>query len=123
MPMRQITDHHDGHGLAETMLVEADPIDPDAGGASHHYVVSLEGAQLARIQFWHGPRHEPGSQPGILDSVLLAILIDRMRGFEAGVFSCPTNRDVREHCEAALRALQARADERARRGVLGQAVK
>jgi hypothetical protein len=30
--MRRITDHHDAHGTSERMLVEADPIDPDAGG-------------------------------------------------------------------------------------------
>ena len=122
MPMRRITDHHDGHGLAETMLIEADPIDPDAGGASHHYVVSLEGAQLARMQFWHGPRHEPGSQPGILDAVLLAIVIDRMRCFNEGPLRARENALVLTKSEEALHWLKHRADERARRGVLGQAV-
>jgi hypothetical protein len=119
--MRQITDHWDGHRLAESLVIEADPIDPALGGASHHYVVSLEGAQLARIQFWHGSRHEPGSLPGILDTVLLAIVIDRMRCFERGPLACPTNREVLDYCDAALRALKSRADDRARRGVLGKA--
>lgn len=33
--MREITTHHDGHGLNESIEIEAD--DPGPGGASHHY--------------------------------------------------------------------------------------
>jgi hypothetical protein len=121
--MRTITDHHDGHDLTESIVIEADALDPANGGASHHYVVQLDGLQLARIQFWQGPRQEPWATPGVLDSVLLAIVIDRMRSFQDGPLASRENALVRTHCEEALMWLKHRADDRAKRGVLGKAVK
>lgn len=119
---RQITDHHDGHGLTESLIIEADG--PGPGGASHHYRVHIQvdGAKLfdvAEVQFQKGPRLETGSTPGVVESVLLAIVIDRMRSFNAGDYRCRENALVMTKCEEALHWLKARADERARRGVLG----
>lgn len=57
-----ITDHHDGHGLAELLRIFKDDPDPNAGGASHNYQVvygsgpGRAGRDCARIQFQHGPR-------------------------------------------------------------------
>lgn len=117
--MRTITDHHDGHGLAESIHIIADDIDPDAGGASYRYeVLDVAGTTLGSINFQRGPRLAEGSTPGVLDSVLLAIVADRMRCFNAGALSTPENIQVLKHVEEALRWLRLRADERARRGVL-----
>lgn len=121
--MRQIIDHHDGHGLAESIIVEADDFDPNGGMASHHYTATINGAEVARLQFQQGPRNVAGSTPGVLDSVLLAIVIDRMRSFNAGPFNTRENALVMTHCQEALHWLRHRADERAIRGVLGQNVK
>lgn len=122
---RMITDHYDGHGLTESIVIEADEEDQKAGGASHYYVASIGGPNVKgqivmKAQFQHGPRNEEGSTAGVVESVLLAILIDRMRSFNAGPYACRENALVRTHCEEAMHWLKHRADERARRGVLGK---
>ena len=118
---RTITDHFDGHGLVDSIEVVADEAGP--GGASHTYRAYIGGAEVAHIQFQRGPRNEPASTPGVLDGVLLAIVIDRMRCFDAGEYRCRENSLVRTKAEEALHWLKHRADERARRGVLGHNVK
>jgi hypothetical protein len=114
---RTIDDHFDGHGLADSIQLLADP--PGPGGASHEYRAYVGDLEVARVKFQKGPRHEPGSTPGILDGVLLAIVVDRMRAFDAGEYRCRENALVRTKAEEALHWLKHRADERARRKVLG----
>ena len=121
LTQRTITDHFDGHGLADSIEVIADELGPS--GASHDYHAYIGGAEVARIQFQKGPRNESGSTAGVLDGVLLAIVIDRMRCFDAGEYRCRENSLVRTKAEEALHWLKHRADERARRGVLGHNVK
>lgn len=113
--------HHDGHGLTERLLITGDDRDPAAGLASHHYRVYDRdtGTEYARIQFQHGPRHESGSTSGILDSVLLAVLLDRFNGFQSGPYVSEENALVIEHLTAALAQIKARADRRAAAGTLG----
>ena len=117
-----ITDHHDGHGLAESITLTCEPRNgPDVGGASHRYMASIDGtaAAVLDVQFQKGPRSEPGSTPGVIESVLLAIVADRMRSFQAGPYSCRENALVLTKVEEALHWLKHRADGRAKRGVLG----
>lgn len=134
---RRIETHHDGHGLAERIEIEAD--EPGPGGASHKYrvYVDISGTQraydsgctgqarenVAEIQYQRGPRAEDGSTPGVLDSVLLAIVADRMESFQAGPFASTYNSNALVHVRQAMRELKFRADERAARGVLGKNVK
>lgn len=129
----RITDHHDGHGLNELCVIEKD--EPGPGGASHKYMINrqlvvggdfvAEPALIsaAYIQFQCGPRHERGSIPGIVEGALLAVLIDRMRAFQAGPYSCRENAIVLTHLEDAMHWLRHRADARAKRGVLGTTAK
>ncbi len=125
--MRQITEHHDGHGLNDGIVIEADQ--PGPGGASHFYLFHT--ADLDQrgdagggiIQFQKGPRSEPGSIPGITEAALYAILLDRLRGFQAGPYACPENARQIAQLEAALAETKARADARAARGVLGRYAK
>lgn len=127
-PSRSVIDHHDGHGLAESIQIDADA--PGPGGASHHYWASIRIAgedsitssfhHVADIQYQVGPRDEEESTPGVIDSVLLAIVTDRMRSFQAGPYACRENALVLTKTEEALHWLKHRADERARRGVLGK---
>ena len=118
--VKLITEHHDGHGLNESLSIEADAPDSKAGGASHHYLVGISEDCVADIQFQHGPRNEAGSQPGITEAVLYAILLDRLRAFQAGPFPHPANEDQIQALELCLASTKARADERANRGVLGR---
>lgn len=125
--MRTITTHHDGHGLNETITLKADP--PGPGGASHRYMAAIrvepeipgntEDVRVLDMQFQCGPRHEPASTPGVTEAVLYAILLDRLRAFQAGPYACPENEEQIRYLEAALAATKKRADDRAARGVLG----
>lgn len=135
--MREITTHHDGHGLADRIIIEADG--PGPGGASHRYDVyvdisgterayaqgctGLSREKVAQIHYQKGPRNESGSSPGVLDSVLLAIVRDRMEAFQAGPYACVENEIVRTAVMQAMQTLKDRADARAARGVLGKNVK
>lgn len=117
---REISSHLDGHGLNDRIRIFADAVDPNAGGASHNYTVVLDGQVVATINYQHGPRLEANSTPGITDAVLLAIVADRMACFNAGPYACRENALVRTHVELAMHWERARADDRAKRGVLGK---
>jgi hypothetical protein len=124
--MRTIDIHHDGHGLNESIVIVADT--PDSSGASHLYSMQIEqpekdGWQVAQIQFQKGPRNVEGSIPGATEASLLAVLIDRLRGFQAGPYSCRENAIQLTKLEEVLHWTKARADERAKRGVLGKNIK
>lgn len=118
---RVITEHHDGHGLNESIVMTTD--EADKSGAAHAYRASINGAEVARVQFQKGPRHEPESTPGMTEAAVLSILIDRMRGFQNGPYSCRENAIILTKLEECLHWTKARADARAKRGVLGQWVK
>jgi len=118
--VRELDQHHDGHGLNELLKVIADDLDPMAGAASHRYTVTIGGEMVADIQFQQGPRESPASKPGCTEAVLLAILADRMRCFNAGPYGCRENALVLTKVEEALHWTRHRADERAKRGVLGK---
>ena len=125
MKETRITTHHDGHGLNESIIITRDERDPDAGGASHRYTLEFNAMtdglyEVGRLQFQHGPRNEPGSTPGLTDQAVLAVLIDRHEGFQAGPFACSENEHTMHHLREALRSLKERADERASRNVLGK---
>lgn len=117
---RTIIEHHDGHGLTESIVVEADAQDAKAGGASHVYACYMSGVLVSTIQFQHGARHVDGSTPGVVEGVLLAVLIDRLEGFQAGPYACQENADQLLCLRSALQLTKARADARAARGVLGR---
>ena len=118
--MRTLTDHYDGHGLNESIVITADERDPNSGGASHCYIADIDGCEVARVQFQHGPRKVEGSKPGMTEAAVLVVLIDRLRGFQAGPFACRENALMLTKLEEALHWTRARADERARRAVLGK---
>lgn len=123
-----ITHHHDGHGLNDETVIEADDRDPKCGNASHNYYIKVPNPRTSRpsgldtqcfIHFQHGARNEPESIPGALDGAVLAILIDRYEGFQAGKHACPENEEVLDHLTAAMACMKARADARAAQRVLG----
>lgn len=96
------------------------------GSASHIYRVSPLGCDewgnqypSQDITFQHGPRNDPNSKPGVLDTDLLEIVRDRLKGFQSGEYSCRENACALTHIEEALMWLAKRAADRAERGVLG----
>ncbi len=103
--------------------------EPGSGGANHHYMVTTpdwgrdpDGANahgVWDIQFQNGPIAEVGVN-GLTQEVLLSVVIDRLRSFQAGPFSSRENALALTKCEEALHWLQQRTLDRMRRGVEGQ---
>lgn len=118
MPDREITDHHDGNGLLDKMHVYATD-DGGPGGAAHTYKINGPDDIRHLILFQRGPCNGDDSQAGILDPVLLAIIIDRLRCFQAGQYSTRENAIALTHLETALLWMHQRSNKRAKRGVLG----
>ena len=94
---------------------------PGAGNASHRYVITMHGepADVAEINFQHGPRNDPTSIHGVLDCDLLEIVRDRLKSFQAGEFATRENACALTHIEEALMWMNKRVEDRAVRGVLG----
>lgn len=127
--MRQITDHK-VNGLNEDLHITVLD-EPGQGGASHVYSIAIgnnpgtdEGGsqEKCRIEFQNGPIKETGVN-GISQEALLAIIIDRLRSFQAGEYKCRENALALTYCEEALMWLQKRTRDRMARGVEGINVK
>lgn len=98
--------------------------EPGAGGANHEYRVAPELAagvadDMLSVSFQNGPINEVGVN-GVTQEVLLAIVIDRLRSFQSGPFSCRENALALTKCEEALHWLHSRTKERMSRGVEGK---
>lgn len=105
---------------APTSVAAIDARDPAAGNASHVYGIQHGGPKdVLRIAFQHGPRGLPASTPGIFDDDLLAIIEDRLDGFQTGPFACQENADALAAVRAARTALGLRVARRIAQGVLG----
>ena len=117
--MREITTHIDPFGAAD-LKITCDDADPNAGGASHDYVVAIGDFVVAEVQYQHGPRGVDGRLTGAIDSAILAIAIDRMECFQEGPFAHESNARALAHLRDAADILRSRAAERKGRGVLGQ---
>ena len=92
-----------------------------AGGANHHYsVYSLDSPAFTPtfLQFQNGPIKEAGVN-GITHEVLLAIVADRLEGFQQGPYACKENEFALLCVHAAMSALKQRTLERMERGVEG----
>jgi hypothetical protein len=117
-PEVRIYDHHDGHGLNESIDISGTNVH-EPSGAYHDYVGKLADKVVLSVQFQKGPRNEPGSREGCLEAALLAIVAHRMRCFNEGEYKCRENALVLTKIEEAIHWLKHRADDRKRRGVLG----
>lgn len=118
--MRTINDHVVNPANDKLSITVLD--DPGAGGANHLYEVSgyagLSGHESVLIEFQNGPINEAGVN-GITQEVLLAIVADRLRSFQAGPFACRENALALTKIEEAQHWLQQRTIARMRRGVEG----
>lgn len=100
--------------------------EPGAGGANHRYEISGFGTDEAFsgddkrliILFQNGTIPENGVN-GVTQEALLAIVIDRLRSFQAGKFACRENALAVTKLEEAMHWLQHRTRSRIDRGVEG----
>lgn len=126
--MRTINDHVVNPANDRIRIAVTDA--PGAGGANHRYEVSgyndIDNPSRPKdrstdgmvILFQNGPINEAGVN-GITQEVLLAIVADRLRSFQAGRFSCSENAAALSHVEEAQHWLQQRTLARMRRAVEG----
>lgn len=130
--MRELTSHK-VNGANEKLTVTVTD-EPGHGGASHLYMIkgfntqsnasdpftARHGApsEHTTILFQNGPIGEHGTN-GVTHEALLAILIDRLQGFQSGPFKCRENAVALTHLEDAQMWLQKRTNERLQRGVEG----
>ncbi len=135
--MRTITDHK-LNGLNDALEITVLD-EPGQGGANHHYRIEGHALDLnpsagagldsngnpkgtlvrpGDIFFQNGPIKEAGVN-GISGEALLAIVIDRLRSFQAGPYACRDNAVALTHVEEAIMWLQKRTRDRLARGVEG----
>ena len=130
--MRTITEH--AVNPANDKLVITVEDDPGAGGASHLYMIRGfdtktnpscpfterhgQSAQHATILFQNGVIPKVGVN-GVTHEALLAILIDRLRSFQAGPFACRENALALTKLEEAQHWLHSRTRARMARNVEG----
>lgn len=123
---RQLADHKVRPANIELRIDVPD--EPGPGGANHMYIIqgpvnsnpefSPASPVHCILKFQKGPIGEAGIN-GITQEALLAVVIDRLRGFQSGDFSCRENAIALTHCEDALMWLQKRTLDRMARGVEG----
>ena len=128
--VRILEDHIVQGDLPQNQLKIEVTDEPGAGGANHRYVISgfdtfnnpsdpSLGFESMDIVFQNGPIQTAGVN-GITQEVLLAIVIDRLRSFQAGPFPCDENAEALDYCEMALDFLKERTKMRLARGVEGK---
>jgi len=116
---RAITTHR-VNGLNESIGITAlDTL--GQGGACHVYEVLIAGEKWI-IKFQNGPIKEAGVN-GISNEALLAILIDRMEGFQGGHGACHDNQMALDHMQSARLWLYKRTMDRVARNVEGTHIK
>ena len=116
MPTKLLTDHIVDI-TTEHLTIEVRD-EPGPGGASHVYAIIQPNKTEQVITFQKGAIKEAGAN-GNTHEALLAVLIDRLRGFQAGPFKCRENASALTHLEDALMWLQKRTRDRMNRGVEG----
>jgi hypothetical protein len=119
--MRTITDHKVNPANDKLTIEVLD--EPGAGGANHVYQVRGYHAKDVDetetvIRFQNGPINEAGVN-GMTQEVLLAIVADRLRSFQAGPYACRENALALTKIEEAQHWLHSRTLARMARGVEG----
>jgi hypothetical protein len=116
--MRELDEHkiNPGNDTIKVQVLD----EPGHGGANHSYGCYLPDGTATLIEFQNGPINADGNGVnGLTHEVLLAILADRLRGFQKGPYSCKENSCALTHLEEAQHWLQQRTLKRMRRGVEG----
>lgn len=124
--MRTITDHK-LNGLKDALEITVTD-EPGQGGANHVYEIEWgnndggdrtgHSQRKTVISFQNGPILEAGVN-GISGEALLAIVIDRLRSFQAGPYACRENALALTNLEQSMMWLQKRTRDRLARGVEG----
>ena len=115
---RQLTEHRVNPANDQLKITVLD--EPGHGGACHEYLIEGPDAfkQTTLLSFQNGPINTVGVN-GITHEALLAVLVDRLRGFQSGPYECHHNQQALIALENAQNWLNRRTLERMYRGVEG----
>ena len=121
--MRELTSHR-VNGLNEALrIVVLD--EPGQGNACHKYEIGygsgpddLSDENPCYIRFQNGPIAEVGVN-GLSNEALLAVVEDRLVGFQSGQYACRENAIALTKLQEAMMWLQKRTRDRMARGVEG----
>lgn len=124
--MSRILTSHKVSGLNEALLINVLD-EPGQGNACHEYQIrkwekDQEDIELCNVSFQNGPIQEAGVN-GISGEALLAIVEDRLIGFQSGQYACRENAIALTKIQEAIMWLQKRTRDRMSRGVEGTNVK
>jgi hypothetical protein len=114
--MRVLTKHQTNPANKQLKVEVLD--EPGHGGACHIYRISGGDGIDITLGFQDGPILEAGVN-GITHEALLAILIDRLEGFQSGPYACGENNYALSRLAMALDMLARRTEDRIARGVEG----
>lgn len=124
--MRKITSHS-GNALNDSLEIRV--MDArGSGGANHEYMIVAEAIprsgnqMLFPLRFQNGPILEAGVN-GISNEALLAVVEDRLLGFQSGKYACRENAVALTKIQEAMMWLQKRTRDREARGVEGTSQK
>jgi len=124
--MNRVLTSHKVNGLNDALLVNVLD-EPGQGNACHEYQIrkfvkneddDTADVELCNIQFQNGPVGEFGVN-GVSNEALLAIVEDRLLGFQSGQFACRENAIALTKIQEAMMWLQKRTRDRISRGVEG----
>ena len=99
-------------------------MDEPGFGCSHVYEIretnppTVAQRTFATVKFQKGPIKEHGRN-GIHNEDLIAIVIDRLEGFQKTDFACDENKQALEYLYRAMEELNSRTEARRKRGVEG----
>jgi hypothetical protein len=111
---------HKVNGLNEHLRIRVMD-EPGQGNACHHYRIQYLDQWTWDTHFQEGPVQEVGVN-GVSNEALLAIVRDRLEGFQAGAYACKENKDALDAIKHAMYRLAARTKDRVERGVEGTSV-
>lgn len=101
--------------------------EPGKYGASHLYHIDVvggaptSGGMTTAIHFQEGPVKEVGNN-GITGEALVAIVVDRLKGFQTSQCPCRENAIALTHLETALMWMNQRTRTRSQKGVEGTSI-
>jgi hypothetical protein len=118
--MRKIESHKVAGNELDIVVMD----EPGSGGANHEYAAWIKAGPntnvvLSQINFQNGPIPVNGIN-GVTHEVLLAVVQDRLKCFQAGPFPCEENKLALEYVTQALEVLKGRTRDRIKRAVEGQ---
>lgn len=115
--MRSIETHKINPANDRINIVAVD--EPGDGGACHEYVLDIDRGRISvGLSFQNGPIGEVGVN-GLTHEALLAVLIDRLEGFQNGPYACDENAQALTSLLAAQAALLSRTQRRIDAGIEG----